>query len=96
MTAFEIEPTPDAVCLRLNYDVTIEHARDLHAALVAALLPGRALAVDASALTRIDAAILQVLLAAARSTTGARLTASSPVWSTALTRHGITDPFVQP
>lgn len=96
MTAFEIEPTPDAVCVRLNFDVTIEHARDLHAALVAALLPGRALSVDASALTRIDAAILQVLLAAVRSAAGTRLTASSPVWSAALARHGVTDPFVQP
>ena len=96
MTAFEIEPTPDAVSLRLNFDVTIEHARDLHAALVSALLPGRALAVDLSALTRIDAAILQVLLAAARTAAGARLTASSSVWTAALARHGLTDPFAQP
>lgn len=96
MTAFEIEPAADAVRLRLNFEVTIEHARDLHAALVAALSPGRALAVDPSALTRIDAAILQVVLAAARAATAARLTTASPVWTAALTRHGITDPFAQP
>lgn len=96
MTAFEIEPAPDAVRLRLNFEVTIEHARDLHAALVAALLPGRALAVDLSALTRIDAAILQILLAAARLATSARLTASSATWTAALARHGVTDPFAQP
>ena len=96
MTTFEIDSTPEAVHLRLNFEVTIEQARELHAALVAALTPARPLFVDPVALTRIDAASLQILLAAARSAPRAQLTAASPVWTTTLLRHGITDPFIQP
>ena len=96
MTAFEIDTTADAVHLRLNFEVTIEHARALHQALITALTPARPLEVDPVALTRIDAAALQVLLAAARAASRAQLTTPSPVWAAALLRHGITDPFVQP
>ena len=95
MSPFEIDSTPDAVHLRLNFEVTIEQARALHSAVTAALTPARPLVVDPAALTRIDAAALQVMLAAARAAPRAELTASSCVWTAALQRHGITDPFVQ-
>ena len=97
MTPFEINPAPDAVHLRLNGEVINELACALHAALVAALAePARPLLVDVTSLTRIDAAALQVMLAAARVAPRAQLTAASSVWTAALQRHGLTDPFAQP
>jgi len=95
MSPFEIDSTPDTVHLRLNFEVTIEQTHALHTALTTALTPPRPLVVDPAALTRIDAAALQVMLAAARAAPRAELTAPSSVWTTALQRHGITDPFVQ-
>jgi len=96
MTAFEIDLTADAVRLRLNEAVTIEHARLLHSALATALLLPRGLVIDPTALARIDAAGLQVLLAAARAASRAELSAPSAVWTSALQLHGLTDPFIQP
>jgi len=97
MTPFEINPTPDAIHLRLNGEVINELACALHAALVAALAaPARPLLVDVAPLTRIDAAALQVMMAAARAAPRAQLSAASPVWTAALLRHGITDPYAQP
>ena len=93
---FAIDSTPDAVHLRLNGEVTIDQARALHTALTAALAPARPLIVDPEALTRLDAAVLQVLLAAARVAPRAQLTVPSPVWTAALHRHGLADPFNQP
>jgi len=95
MKPFAIDPNPDAVHLRLNAEVTIEQARALHTALAVALVPARPLVADFSALTRLDAAVLQVLLSAARVASRAQLTAPSPVWTAALKRHGLANPFVQ-
>jgi anti-anti-sigma regulatory factor len=95
MAPFEIDSTPDAVRLRLNFEVTIEQARALHTALLTALNPVRPLEMDPAALTRIDAAVLQVLLAAAQLAPRAFLTAPSSVWTAALERHGAADPFFQ-
>lgn len=85
MSSFQIETQEQDVTLRLHGDVTIEHARELHTALLGALEGGRALRIDASDVTRIDAAILQVLTAAGGAG-GAELTAGSAAWETALGR----------
>jgi anti-anti-sigma regulatory factor len=86
MSAFQIEFQDPHVILRLSGDVTIEHARELHTGLVAALGAGRVLQIDATAATRIDAAILQILAAAAAAAARAELTAGSAAWDAALDR----------
>ena len=96
MTPFEIVSTDEAVTLCLNGEVTNELVCALHSALVVALSPVRPLKLNPASLTRLDAAALQVLLAAARAAARAQLTATSPVWTAALLRHGVADPFVQP
>lgn len=96
MTALEIHQTPDTLHLRLPAELTITEARDLHTTLSAALLPTHFLSIDPSALTRLDVAALQVLLAAAASAHGAGLTAPSAPWTAACARLGLTDPFTQP
>lgn len=93
MNPFALNSTSEAALLTLTSELTIEHARGLHEALAAALVPARPLVIDASALTRLDAAALQVLLAAARNATIGRLAAASPAWSGAFARHGLADPF---
>ncbi len=93
MTPFSLTLHADTLRLSLAGDLTIEHARALHTALLESLAPTRALHLDPAGLTRIDAAVLQVLIATARAhSTAVRLTASA-VWDSALLRHGLTDPF---
>jgi ABC-type transporter Mla MlaB component len=93
MSHFQIESEGPAVRLRLSDEVTIEHARELHAALQAALRPESELSVDAAAVTRLDAAAVQVLLAAARVARGVALTAGSRAWDDAFHRFAFVDPF---
>lgn len=95
MTSFAIESSPAGVLLRLDGEVTIEQARALHTALSAALMPARPLVVEPAALAKLDAAVLQVLLAAARAATRAELASVSSAWTDTFRRHGLTDPFVQ-
>ena len=92
MPAFELDSTPDTVNLRLCSEVTIEHAGALHQALQAALTADRTLVIDPAGLTRLDAAALQVLLAAARLAPRVQLTAPSAAWTAGLDRHGVRDP----
>jgi len=96
MIPFSIDHTPDAVLLRLDGELTIEQARALHAALASTLVAGRPLSLDAGSLTRVDASVLQVLLAATQMVPGAHRTVPSAAWTNALQRHGLADPFVQP
>ena len=93
MSNFAIEPATDATRLRLTGEITIEHARALHAALVEHVRPGTALVLDAGALTRLDAAVLQILLAAARSASTASLEVGSPALVTACQRFAVACPF---
>jgi len=93
MSHFQIEAEGTTVRLCLHGEVTIEQARALQTALVAELRPGHTLAVDAAGATRLDAAALQVLVAAARAAKRALLAASSPAWEAAFRRYAIADPY---
>jgi anti-anti-sigma regulatory factor len=93
VTPFNLAITDDSVRLTLHQEVTIEHARDLHRALAESFTAPRNLTVDATALTRIDTAGLQVLWAAARVANHAQLAGTSPAWSTAVQRHALVDLF---
>ncbi len=96
MEPFTIESTLTQTRLSLHGTLGIEQARALKDALQAALKPGLELSLNASALTRCDAAILQTLLSATRFAGSATLTASSAAWESALARFGMTDPFTRP
>ncbi len=96
MNTFLIESEGPTLRLCLLGELTIEHARELHAALVSALQPGRTLAIDASAATRLDAAVLQVLVAAAGAARQAVLLADSPGWNDAFRRYALANPFGPP
>ncbi len=88
MSPFQLEPHGADLGLRLAGGVTIEHARELHAALVVALTPDSALLLDVGEVARIDAAVLQVLIAAARSARRVEIIAVSDGWTLALARFG--------
>jgi anti-anti-sigma regulatory factor len=90
---FEIESEGTAVGLRLRGDITIEQAGELRMALQALLRPGSELRVDAAEATKLDAAALQVLVAAARSVRSAALSAASLSWDEAFRRFALDDPF---
>ncbi len=93
MSAFELDTSGPQPTLRLSGELTVEHAGALHAALVEAGCPAAALQVDASGAARLDASILQILLAAAGSSGQARLLAASDGWRDAYSRFGVNDPF---
>lgn len=96
MSPLGLQPTPDSLQVQLPAMVTIQEARALHTALLAALQPAQHLVIEAAAVTRVDAAGLQVLLAAARQARGSALTAPSQAWTDACARLGFTDSFFQP
>jgi anti-anti-sigma regulatory factor len=96
MSTFLIESEGSSLVLRLQGELTIEQARELHAALVTALQPGCAFTVDASAVTRLDAAILQVLVTAAGSGCRATVRSVSQPWNDAFRRYAIQDPYGPP
>ena len=77
--------------LVLSGDVTIEHARDLQATLAAAISGATPLAIDARAVSRVDAAILQLLLAAARVAARTEIVGASTAWTEAFQRLGFPD-----
>jgi len=79
--------------LTLTGEITIEHARSLAEELKSTLCSDHVLDVDASQLTRIDAAGLQVLLSSAQSAADTTLSASSSAWTDAFTRYASPDPF---
>lgn len=79
--------------LALAGEITIEQARALASALREAALRGRPLRVQADRLTRLDAAALQILLAAARLATSAAVVDPAPAWAAAFQRYALADPF---
>lgn len=96
MSTFTVETDGPSIRLRLDGELTIEHARELHAALVAAMHPDCALSVDATAVTRLDAAAVQVLIAAAAAAGNAVLVAPSPAWGEAFRRYALANPYGPP
>lgn len=93
MPAYEIATGPDSIVVQLNGEVRVQDVAAFHAALLPALATGRPLVVDAAKLTLLDAAALQVLLAAARTAPQAGLVAPIDAWSASFRRHGLEDPY---
>ena len=93
MTPFTLDLDGSRLLLTLSGEITIEHAQALTEALRARLTHEITLAVDATRLARFDAAILQVLLAAAQKAGDTQLAASSPAWAAAFSRYASPDPF---
>ena len=92
MHPFHLESNGSERTLRLSGEVTIEHARDLHAVLLAAVPAGSTLRIDARNVSRLDAAIVQVLLSAVRATTHTETAGASAAWTQAFQRFGISSP----
>ena len=93
MTPFVLNQVGANLQLTLAGEITIEHARALADELKAGLSSEQILEVDASELTRLDAAGLQVLLACAQLASDTVLTATSAAWTAAFTRYASPDPF---
>lgn len=84
----ESKPLESDGPVRLTGDLTIERARELQTQLLAAIERNGSLRIEADGVTRIDAAALQVLIAAARAAQGLELIAPSAAWTHALARFG--------
>lgn len=93
MTPFSLNLDGNRLQLALTGELTIVHARELADALIPTLQPNVALAVDASQLTRLDAAILQIFLASAQLAADTTLIGASPAWTAAFKRYASPDPF---
>ena len=93
MHPFALNLTGSCLQLTLVGEITVEHAKELAGELKSSLQPEHTLEVDASQLSRLDAAGLQVLLASAQFAADTTLSASSPAWVDAFTRYASLDPF---
>jgi ABC-type transporter Mla MlaB component len=93
MIPFVLNQTGSNLHLTLAGEITIEHAHALADELKAVLGSEQILEVDASDLTRLDAAGLQVLLACAQLAADTVLTATSAAWTVAFNRYSSPDPF---
>jgi anti-anti-sigma regulatory factor len=93
MMPFALKLDGSSLQLTLVGEITIEHARALADELKVVLTTEHVLNVDASELTRLDAAGLQVLLACAQRATDTTLTATSTAWTAAFARYASPDPF---
>lgn len=88
MNSFHLEAKGTDLLLRLSHEVTIENARELHAALVTALPHATTLRIDAREVTHIDVSILQLLLAASELLRPV-IEETSDAWLKALRRFGL-------
>ncbi|MBI5380633.1 MAG: STAS domain-containing protein [Opitutae bacterium] len=95
MNAFQLETVGPEVRLRLAGEITVEHARALQQALLAALNAESCLVLDAPDVTRLDAAALQVLCAAALSVCRAAAGPCAPAVADAFRRFALENPFHQ-
>ncbi|MFT3784467.1 MAG: STAS domain-containing protein [Nibricoccus sp.] len=93
MTPFSFNLDGNCLHLTLVGDVTIEHASELATLLKRNLQPAHTLVVDASQLTRLDAAALQLMLAAAQVASDTLLLGHGSTWSAAFARYASPDPF---
>ena len=93
MTAHQISLDENTVRVHLAGELTVEQAGAFHDELAAVLQPGRPLVLDATSLTRLDAAFLQVLVAAIGMAPQASLSAPAPALDAAFTRYGLPCPF---
>ena len=86
--------TTGGIVLALAGELTIEHVRELHELLCVGGSAPQHLEVRCAGLTRLDAAAVQLLFAAARSAQTARVVERSAAWERAFARYGLRDPFV--
>lgn len=96
MSPFHLESNGSDCSLHLCGDVTVEHARDLHSALVAALADGATLHIDAREVTRLDAAAVQLLMAAAHAAAHTEIVDLSGAWTQAFQRFGLANRVLSP
>jgi ABC-type transporter Mla MlaB component len=96
MNPFHLESDKSGCRLRLSGAVTIEHVRDLHAALVAALSRECTLSIEAREVSRLDAAAVQVLIAAVRTASRTEIVEASVEWRRAFVRFGFEDSSLIP
>lgn len=89
ITPYFLQDEPDGLRLTLGAALSVEHARPLHGELVDRCSPEVHLVIDAGATEHLDAAILQLLWAAARACRSARVATASTPWTQALARYGI-------
>ena len=89
MKSFEIAINGEDVSLRLIGSLTVDQARDLHTALRSHLTTASELLIDAAQLTRLDAAALQVLIAASRVAAAVMVVARSDAWDEAFRRYAL-------
>lgn len=88
MPPFIIKSEGISRLLTLSGEINIEHARALQASLASTNWSEAILQIDAAAVTRLDAAALQVLAAAGRAATRTAILNASPAWTTAVQRYG--------
>lgn len=86
---YEVFTTAESITLRLFGELTIAEASALHAEIQGKLQGSRDLVVEATEVKRMDAAMGQLLLAAARAAKRVRLVAPSVAWTKTLDRLGI-------
>lgn len=96
MSPFLLESKDSALRLVLTGEVTVQYVHDLHDALVAALTFEATLNIDAREVSRLDAAVVQVLLAAACTAKNTEIVGASTAWTQALQRFGLADAFHRP
>jgi len=93
MTPFSLNLTGNNLQLILAGEITVEHVRALTEELKSMLASEYTLEIDASQMTRLDAAGLQILLSSAQFAADTTLSASSPAWTDAFVRYASPDPF---
>jgi ABC-type transporter Mla MlaB component len=96
MTPFALNLNGSSLRLTLAGEITIQESGALAAELKNTLRPEHILEIDATQLTRLDAAGLQILLASAQVAADTRLWASSSAWTSAFIRYASPDPFRAP
>lgn len=90
MNSYSIESSADCLILRLDGDVTIEHAAALHKDLSAKATTGSPIVVDTQNLQCLDAAIIQVLIMADQNIMQRPPRNPKQSWFDSLQRYGIT------
>ncbi|MBK9991649.1 MAG: STAS domain-containing protein [Verrucomicrobia bacterium] len=93
MTPFALNLRGTNLLVTFHGEITIEHTLALAGELKQSLQSGYTLEVDASQMTRLDAAGLQILLSSAQFAADTTLSASSAAWTDAFARYASPDPF---
>jgi anti-anti-sigma regulatory factor len=93
---FTIENTKRRRLVKLQQDIIVDHARELWDQFLAVPLGNREVVVDASAVTKIDVAMLQLVIAIGRFARKFTLRKPSAAFTAAITRLGLTEALPHP